>query len=127
MDGPYSKISMKRIIFRTECNLKTVNYLDITSYLNTGNFKPYWKPSDEILYIYAKSNYSTNILKRIPISIKTRLSKFSTNSEIFHKASKHYQNILNQCGYECKLQYKLPNNENENKSKSSKNRKRKII
>ena len=127
MDGPYSKISMKRIIFRTECNLKTVNYLDITSYLNTGNFKPYWKPSDEILYIHAKSNHSANILKQPPISIKTRLSNLSSNSEIFHEASKQYQNILNQCGYDCKLQCKPPNDQNENKSKSSKNRKRKII
>jgi len=38
-----------------ECNLKTVNYLDITLDLNKGTYKPYRKPNDETLYIDAKS------------------------------------------------------------------------
>ena len=87
-----------------ECNLKTVNYLDITLDLNTGNYKPYRKPNDETLYIHAKSNHPANILKQLPISIETRLSNLSSNSEIFHEASKHYQNTLNQSGYDSKLQ-----------------------
>ena len=78
-----------------ECNLKTVNYLDITLDLNTGTYKTYSKPNDETLYIHAKSNHPSNILKQLPISIETRLSNLSSNSEIFHEASKHYQNILN--------------------------------
>ena len=110
-----------------KCNVKTVNYLDITLGLNTGTYKPHHKPNDEILYIHTKSNYPANILKQLPISIETRLSNLSTNSEIFHEASKHYQNILNQSGYDYKLQYKPPNNKNENEIKSSKNRKRNII
>ena len=92
--------------------------------MNTGTYKPYRKPNDETLYIHAKSNHPANILKQLPISIETRLSNLSSNSEIFHEASKHYQNILSQSGYDYKLQYKPPNNENENKSKLSKNRKR---
>ena len=36
-----------------ECNLKTVNYLDITLDLNTGTYKPYRKPNDETLYTHA--------------------------------------------------------------------------
>ena len=114
-------------MWNTECNLKTVNYLDITLDLNTGTYKPCRKPNDEILYICAKSNHPANILKQLPISIENRLSNLSSNSEIFHEASKHYQNILNQSGYDYKLQYKPPNNENENKSKSTKNRKGNII
>ena len=110
-----------------KCNLKTVNYLDITLDLNTGTYKPYRKPNDQTLYIHAQSNHPANILKQLPISVETRLSNLSSNSEIFHEASKHYQNILSQSGYDYKLQYKPPNNENENKSKSSKNRKRNII
>ena len=43
-----------------------------------------------------------------PISIEIRLSNLSSNSESFHEASKH----LNQSRYDCKLQYKPPNNEN---------------
>ena len=94
--------------------------------MSTGTYKPYRKPSDEILYIHAKSNHPANILKQLRISIETRLSNLSSNSEIFYDASKHYQNILNQSGYDYKLQHKPPNNENENKSKSSKNRQRNI-
>ena len=95
--------------------------------MNTGTCKPYHKPNDEILYINTKSNHPANILKQVAISIETRLSNLSSNSEIFREASKHYQNILNQSGYDYKLQYKPPYNKNENKSKSFKNRKRKII
>ena len=61
------------------------------------------------------------------LSFETGLSNLSSNSEIFHEASKHYKNILNQSGYDYKLQYKPPNNENGNKSKSPKNRRRNII
>ena len=87
-----------------ECNLKTLNYLDITLNLNTGTYKPYRKPNDEILYIHAKSNHPANILKQLPISIETKLSNLSSNSDIFHEASKCYHNILNQSGYDYKLQ-----------------------
>ena len=109
MDLPYSKISMvivqikyvknslnylaKRIILRglsieIECNLKTVNYLDVTLDLNTGTYKPYRKPNDEILYIHAKSNHPANILKQQPILIETRLFNLSSNSKIFREAFK---------------------------------------
>ena len=87
-----------------KCNLKTVNYLDITLDLNTGTYKPYRKPNDQTLYIHAQSNHPANILKQLPISVETRLSNLSSNSEIFHEASKHYQNILSQSGYDYKLQ-----------------------
>ena len=73
----------------TECNLKIVKYLDITLDLNTDTYKPYRKPDDEIIYIHAKTNHPANILKQIPTSIKTRLSNLSSNSEIFHEASKY--------------------------------------
>ena len=113
-----------RLSLEIECNLKTVNYLDITLDLSTGTCKPYCKPNDEILYILAKSNHPANILKQLPISIETRLFNLSSNSEIFREASKHYQNILNQSGYDCKIQYKPPNMENKNKSTLPKNHKK---
>ena len=90
-----------------ECNLKTVNYIDITLDLNTGTYKPYRKPNDETLSIHAKSDHPANILKQLPISFETRLSKLSINSGIFHQASKHYQNISNQSVYNYKVQYKI--------------------
>ena len=59
--------------------------------------------------------------------METRLSNFSKHPEIFHEASKHYQNISNRSGYDYKLQYKPPNNENENRSKSPENHQRNTI
>ena len=105
-----------------KCNLSRYYFR-----LEHCTYKPYRKPNDEILFIHAKSIHAGNILEQLPISIESRLSSLSRNSEIFHEASNHYQNILNQSGYDCKLQYKPPNNENENKSKPSKYRKRNII
>ena len=95
-------------------------------HLNTDTLKPFRKPNDETIYIQVKSIHSANILKQLPISVKISLSKVFSNPEIFHEASKHYKNILNQSGYDYKLQYKPPNNKNENKSNSSKNRQRNI-
>ena len=86
---------LNNLSLEIECNLKTVNYLDITLDLNTGTYKRYREPNDEILYIHAKSNHPANILKQLPRLIETRLSNLSSNSEIFHEASKHCQNILN--------------------------------
>ena len=34
-----------------ECNLRIVNYLDVTLNLNNGSFKPYHKPDNIIQYI----------------------------------------------------------------------------
>ena len=123
----YQLFNENGISLEIEYNLKTVNYLDITLDLNSGTYKPYRKLNDETFYIYAKSNHPANILKQLPTSIITRLYNLPSNPEVFHEASKYYQNVLNQSGYEYKLQCKSPNNENENKSKSSKNRKRNIV
>ena len=95
--------------------------------MSTSSYKPYRISNDEILYIHAKSNHPANILKQPPISVETRSSNLSRNSEIFHETSKYYQNILNQSGYDYKLECKSTNNENENRSKSPKNHKRNSI
>ena len=37
----------------THCNMKLVDYLYATLYLNDGSFKPFRKPDDETNYIHA--------------------------------------------------------------------------
>ena len=73
-----------------ECNLKTLNYLDITLGFSTDIYKPYRKPNDQILYIHAKSNHPADILKQLPISIKTRLLTFPA---ILKVSMKHLSSI----------------------------------
>ena len=37
--------------FIKQCNMKIVNYLDVTFNLNDGTYKPYTKPNNEMKYI----------------------------------------------------------------------------
>ena len=59
--GPQSKHVKKIIqkIFKEhgldiiiQCNMKIVNYLDVTFNLNDGTYKPFTKPNNEIKYIH---------------------------------------------------------------------------
>ena len=43
-------VSQKRLVI-IECNLKVVNYLDVTFNLNYGSYQPYRKPNDETKYM----------------------------------------------------------------------------
>ena len=51
-----------------KCNMKLVNYLDVTLNLNNSNYKPYHKPDNEILYTHKDSNHPLSILNQIPKS-----------------------------------------------------------
>ena len=46
-----------------ECNMKKVNYLDVTFNLNDGTHRPYQKPGNIIQYIHVESNQPANIIK----------------------------------------------------------------
>ena len=70
-----------------KCNLKSVDYLDITFDLNTGPYRPYRKPNNDTRYINAKSNHPPSILKQIPAAISKQISINSSNKQIFQKAA----------------------------------------
>ena len=69
-----------------EANLKSVNFLDVNFNLETGIYRPFMKPNDTPLYVHANSNHPPGILKNIPESVNTRLSKISANEEVFKQA-----------------------------------------
>ena len=48
-----------------ECNIKVVNYLDVTFNLNDGTYRSYQKPDNIIQYIHVESNHPPNIIKQI--------------------------------------------------------------
>ena len=64
-----------------KCNLKIVDYLDITFDLTTGLFKPYNKTNNIPLYVNAKSNQLPSILKEIPKSVSKRILSNSCNEK----------------------------------------------
>ena len=106
-----------------ESKQKLVNYLDVTLNLQDGTFRPYHKPNDQIQYIHKESNHPPNIIKRIPVSIGTRLSNLSSTEIIFKESTTHYENNLRQSGYNKKLTYKPTDTNHQKRSKH----KRKII
>ena len=102
--------------------MKTVDYLDVTLDLNTGTYRPYHKPNNEINYVHVKSNHPPTILKQIPLSIQNRLSNLSANETIFNEALPYYDDALKRSGYNHKFKYE-PKQPNQRR----KNRKRNII
>ena len=83
VSGPQAEKIKKRIqkIFKENglqiiilCNLKIVDYLDVTLNLNDGSYKPYRKPDDETMYIHAKSNQPPNIIIKATANFDRRSS-----------------------------------------------------
>ena len=65
-----------------------------------------------------------SILRPIPLSIESRLSKHSSTEKIFKESTQIYQEALKKSGYNHQLTYQKSIN---NKNKDTKRRKRKII
>ena len=82
-----------------ECNLKVVNYLDVTFNLNDGSYRPYRKPNDETHYIHIQSDHQPSITKQLPRSIENRLSQLSSSKDIFYQTAPYYEQRLASCGY----------------------------
>ena len=81
------------------CNMKIVNYLDVTLNLNDGSYRPYKKPNEETNYIHVNSDHLSSILKQLPTSIEKRLSSLSSSKEIFEETAPYYEQHLSNCGY----------------------------
>ena len=64
-----------------ECNMKTVNYLDVTFNFNDGTYRPYHKTDNITQCIYVESNHPPNIMKQIPKRIEKHLSQLSSNEK----------------------------------------------
>ena len=46
-----------------KCNLKIVDYLDVTLNLLNNTYKPFSKPNNKMNYIHRESNHSPSIIK----------------------------------------------------------------
>ena len=104
-----------------QTNLKEVDFLDVTLNLQNGTYRPYKKANDKLLYIHSSSNHPPQIIKQLPNSISERLSKNSSNQEVFNTAKVEYEDALKKSGYNIDLKY------TDNKSEKPKMRKRSII
>ena len=106
-----------------QCNMKMVNYLDVTLNLENSTYRPYKKENNQIKYINIESNHPPSIIKQLPLSIESRLSSLSSSEEIFNDSVIPYQDALDKSGYKHKLKYKA----NIDTVSNKKQRKRNII
>ena len=106
-----------------EANKKIVNFLDVTFDLSSGNYKPYMKPNNKLLYVHRLSNHPPALLKNIPGNINKRLTDISSNEQVFNEAIPPYQQALDGSGYDFKLKFVPQEKQATSKNKA---RKRKI-
>ena len=57
-----------------QCNMKMVNYLDVTLNLEDSTYRSYRKENNQIKYINIESNHPPCIIEQPPLSIESRLS-----------------------------------------------------
>ena len=88
-----------------KCNLKVVDYLDITFNLDTGKYKPYKKPNNNPRYVHVDSNHPKNIIDQIPKSISQRISANSFDKSTFDEAAPYYNDRLKESGYQESIRY----------------------
>ena len=106
-----------------QCNLKIVDYLDVTFNLTDSSSRPFNKTNNEINYIHKQSNHPPSIIKQLPLSVERRLSKLSSNEKIFNDSIHIYQEALIKGGYN----NKLTDQKHDQKKGNSQQRKRQII
>ena len=88
-----------------QTNLKEVDFLDVTLNLQNGTYRPYKKANDKLLYIHSSSNHPPQIIKQLPNSISERLSKNSSNQEVFNRAKVEYKDALKKSDFNVDLKY----------------------
>ena len=94
------------------CNMKIVNYLDVTLNLNDGSYRPYKKPNEETNYIHVNFDHPRSISKQLPMSMEKWLSSLSSSKDIFEEAAPYYEQHISNCRYKEKLNYQDPTSPN---------------
>ena len=107
-----------------EANIKRTDFLDISMDLESGIHRPYRKDDSVPTYININSNHPPHIKKNLPNMISDRISKLSSNEQVFNQEAALYNEGLKQAGYKDKIKF-VKKDENANVSRKS--RKRNII
>ena len=80
-----------------ETNSKVVDFLDITLKLNNSIYKPYKKPNNTLLY--ANKSFNHPLINQLPRIISNRLSRNSSNKEVFNPSKGQHEEALKSSGY----------------------------
>ena len=88
-----------------EANSEIVDFLDVTFDLTSGVYKPFKKENETPMYVHSGSNHPPTVLKNIPLGFNQRLTRISSNKQVFDAAARDYQEALVKSGYSHKLEY----------------------
>ena len=86
-------------------SLKSVDFLDLTLHLQSGEYEPFRKEDNIPTYINRGSNHPPNVTNHIPRMIEKMVSGNSSSEAIFNKHKKVYSDTLKQSGYDGRIQY----------------------
>ena len=75
-----------------ECNLKLINYPNVTFNPNDGSYRPYGKLNDETRYIHIQLYHPPSVTKQLPRSIERRLSQLSSSKD--YEMTAYYEMTL---------------------------------
>ena len=92
--------------------------------LENNTYRTYKNPNDQLIYIDVSSNHPPQIKWQLTKIISDRLSRNSSNADIFKNTKLEYQEALKKCGHTIKLTYTPANHEQNNVRRK---RQRKII
>ena len=88
-----------------EANVKKADFLDISMDLESGIHRPFRKEDTIPTYINVQSNHPPHIKNNLPRMISERISKLSSNEQIFNQEAYIYNEGLKQAGYMEKIKY----------------------
>ena len=97
-----------------QCNLKIVDYLDVTFNLTDSSYRPFNKTNNEMNYIHKQSNHLPSIIKQLPLSVERRLSKLSSKEKIFNDSIPIYQEAQIKSVYNHKITYQKHDQKKDN-------------
>ena len=103
----------RSINFKIEI-VTSLTEVDVTFNLENNTYRRYKKPNDKLIHIDVSSNYSPQIKKQLTKIISDRLSRNSSNADIFNNTKLEYEEALKKCGHTTKLRYTPPNHEQNN-------------
>ena len=84
---------------------KSVDFLDATMHLNTGQHEPYRKDGPPPVYINRLSNHPPVIIRNLPSMIEKRVSGLCSSRVMFEKHAPFYNKALKNSGYKDDIKY----------------------
>ena len=77
----------------------------MTFNLNSGLYRPYKKPKDQLLYVTTSSDHPPQVIKQLLNSINRKLIGNSSNKAVFNASKNAYEEALHKSGYKSNLEF----------------------